>query len=204
MNSRLSLCSMSLDLGRVPLFPCFLDDNTTSSIPYKYTARQKQAFEFGCADRQGPASRRGSDVHEINTWMWNFGRPQPRVGGLSVAKQRGSTDSPGLKHPCVLGRHRRPARLLLKRFNKYIPCVYLVCACHIHFLIKKRFWHMGCPLPWQLSVHASSESWIQFYHLFGSNDTIKPTKSIFYVCTIQMHGIYQEHPNDPIDLFYPI
>ena len=73
-------------LGRVPLFPCFLDGNTTSTIPYKYAARQKQAFEFGCADGQGQASRRGSHVYEINTWLWNFGRPQPRVGGLSVAK----------------------------------------------------------------------------------------------------------------------
>ena len=38
------------------------------------------------ADGQGQASRRGSHVYEINTWLWNFGRPQPRVGGLSVAK----------------------------------------------------------------------------------------------------------------------
>jgi hypothetical protein len=27
-----------------------------------------------------------SHVYEINTWLWNFGRPQPRAGGLSVAK----------------------------------------------------------------------------------------------------------------------
>jgi hypothetical protein len=33
---------------------------------------------------QGP--RRSSHVYEINTWMWNFDRPLPRVGGLSVAK----------------------------------------------------------------------------------------------------------------------
>ncbi len=33
-----------------------------------------------------PASRRGSHVYEINNWKWNFGRSQPRVGGLSVAK----------------------------------------------------------------------------------------------------------------------
>ncbi len=67
-------------LGRVPLFPCFLDGNTTATIPYKYAARQKQAFKFGCADGQaGPGSRRGSHVYEVNTWLWNFGRPQPRV-----------------------------------------------------------------------------------------------------------------------------
>jgi hypothetical protein len=73
-------------LGRVPLFPCFLDGNTTSTIPHKYAPRQKQAFAFGCADGSGQGSRRGSHVYEINTWMWNFGRPQPRIAGLSVAK----------------------------------------------------------------------------------------------------------------------
>jgi dolichol-phosphate mannosyltransferase len=64
-------------LGRVPLFPCFLDGNTTSTIPHKYAPRQKQAFAFGCADGSGQGSRRGSHVYEINTWLWNFGRPQP-------------------------------------------------------------------------------------------------------------------------------
>ena len=73
-------------LGRVPLFPCHLDGNTTSTIPHKYTPRQKQAFEYGCADGSGQGSRRGSHVYEINCWLWNFGRPQPRIGGLSVAK----------------------------------------------------------------------------------------------------------------------
>ena len=58
----------------------------TSTIPQKYAARQKQAYELGCADGQGSASRRGSHVYEINTWLWNFGQYQPRVGGLSVAK----------------------------------------------------------------------------------------------------------------------
>jgi hypothetical protein len=73
-------------LGRVPLFPCFLNGNVTSTIPNKYAARQKQAFEFGCADGVSHGSRRGIHVYEINAWLWTFGRPQPRVGGLSVAK----------------------------------------------------------------------------------------------------------------------
>jgi hypothetical protein len=69
-------------LGRVPLFLCFLDGNTTSTlaIPFKYSARQ------GCADGHGPETRRGSHVYEVNAWLWNFGRPQPRVASLSVAK----------------------------------------------------------------------------------------------------------------------
>ena len=73
-------------LGRVPLIPCFLDGNATSTIPHKYSSRQRDAFECGCADGAGLNSRMGSHVYEINTWLWNFGRPQPRVGGLSVAK----------------------------------------------------------------------------------------------------------------------
>jgi len=60
-------------LGRVPLFQCFLDGNTTSTIPHKYAPRQKQAFAFGCADGSGQGSHRGSHVYEINTWLWNFG-----------------------------------------------------------------------------------------------------------------------------------
>ena len=53
-------------LGRVPLFQCFLDGNATFTIQYKYAARQKQAFTLGCAYCQGPASRRGIHVYEIN------------------------------------------------------------------------------------------------------------------------------------------
>ena len=63
-------------LGRVPLIPCFLDGNATSTIPHKYASRQKTAFECGCADGPGPALRKGSHVYEINTWLWAFGRPQ--------------------------------------------------------------------------------------------------------------------------------
>jgi hypothetical protein len=44
------------------------------------------SLECCCADGAGPASRRVSHVYEINTWLWNFGLPQPSVGGLSVSK----------------------------------------------------------------------------------------------------------------------
>jgi hypothetical protein len=77
-------------LGQVSLLPCFLDHdgNTTSTIPFKYSARQGRDFAFGCADRHhdGQETRSGSHVYEVNTWLWNFGRPQPRVASLSVAK----------------------------------------------------------------------------------------------------------------------
>ena len=108
-------------LGQVPLFPCYLDGNTTSTIPYKYTARQKQAFEFWCADGQGPASRRGSHAYEINTWLC---RPYPRVGGLSVAKTemiRRQSRTPGQKHPGARGKPGGLTSVLLRSYDKYIP-----------------------------------------------------------------------------------
>jgi hypothetical protein len=49
-------------LGRVPLIPCFLDGNATSTFPHKYSSRQKDAFECGCADGAGSTSWRGSHV----------------------------------------------------------------------------------------------------------------------------------------------
>ncbi len=63
------------DLGLVPLFLCFLDGNTTSTIPFKYAAQQKQAFKLGCAHSPGPASshRLGSYADEINAWLWSCG-----------------------------------------------------------------------------------------------------------------------------------
>ncbi len=36
-------------LGRVSLIPCFLDGNTTSTIPHEYSSWQKDAFECCCA-----------------------------------------------------------------------------------------------------------------------------------------------------------
>ena len=108
--------------GLVPLFPCFLHGNATSTIPYKYTARQKQAFEFGCADGASKESRRGSHVYEINTWLWNFGRPQPRVGGLSVAKTE-RLGRPGRPESAV--QLKRTRKRPVERYDMHIPGIYL-------------------------------------------------------------------------------
>ncbi len=92
----LSMCSHALRrvyvgrvdnlLSQVPLGPCFLDGNATSTIPHKYSSRQRDAFECCCAYGACPTSLRGSHVYKINTWLWNFELPQPRKGSLSPAK----------------------------------------------------------------------------------------------------------------------
>jgi hypothetical protein len=38
----------------------------------------------GCCDTAAADGRRGSNVYEVNPWLWQFGRGKPRLGGLSV------------------------------------------------------------------------------------------------------------------------
>ena len=93
-------------LGRVPLIPCFLDGNATSTIPHKYSSRQQDAFEYGCADGAGPSG--GAAM---------FTRSTPGCGtldGPSLAwaaslwpKLRRSEGSPGLRLPSADGQLRR-------------------------------------------------------------------------------------------------
>ncbi len=42
---------------------------------------------MGCANADYAAAldvRRGSNVYEVNPWLWQFGRGKPRLGGLTV------------------------------------------------------------------------------------------------------------------------
>ena len=37
--------------------------------------------------------RRGSNVYEVNTWLWMFGRGKPRLGGLTIEETSDRQDS---------------------------------------------------------------------------------------------------------------
>jgi hypothetical protein len=41
---------------------------------------------LGCADAAAVDGRRGSNVHEVHPWLWQFGHGKPRVGGLTVVE----------------------------------------------------------------------------------------------------------------------
>ena len=69
---------------RVPLMPLFLAGNSTPTIPHLYSKRKDTGFPMGCADAAAVDGRRGSNVYEVNPWLWQFGRGKPRLGGLSV------------------------------------------------------------------------------------------------------------------------
>ena len=51
-----------------------------------YSQHKSSGFPVGCCDSAASDGRRGSNVYEINPWLWQFGRGKPRLGGLSVEK----------------------------------------------------------------------------------------------------------------------
>ena len=69
-------------LGRVPLFPCFLQGNATPTIPHKLQHLKASAFQYGIAD----AAAADGNVYEVNPWLWQFVRWRPRLGSLSVSE----------------------------------------------------------------------------------------------------------------------
>ncbi len=71
-------------VGRVPLNPLYMAGNSTPTIPHKLSKHKTSAFPMGFADTAASDGRRGSNVYEVNTWLWNFGRGKPRLGGLTV------------------------------------------------------------------------------------------------------------------------
>jgi hypothetical protein len=57
--------------------------------------------------------------------------PSLELEGFWWQKQKGSADSPRLKHPGALWRHERLARRLLKRYDEHIPGIYQAYAGHM-------------------------------------------------------------------------
>ena len=98
-------------LGRVPLFPLFLDGNATPTIPHHLRHLKASAFQHGAADK--PEGRRGSNAYEVNTWLWQFGRGRERLGGLCVSEtedRREQVVSAGAKQGQETRRRREAAR----------------------------------------------------------------------------------------------
>ncbi len=68
-------------VGRVPLIPSRLD-NSTPTIPHQYSQHKRSGFPVGTCDTAAVDGWRGSNVYEVNQWLWQFGRGKPR--GWSV------------------------------------------------------------------------------------------------------------------------
>ena len=71
-------------VGRVPLIPLFLAGNSTPTIPHKYNKHKSSGFPAGSCDTAAADGKQGSNVYEVNQWLWQFGRGKPRLGGLTI------------------------------------------------------------------------------------------------------------------------
>jgi hypothetical protein len=47
----------------------------------------------GCAAAAAEDGRGGSNVYEVNTWQWQFGRGKPHFGGLIIEETSDRQDS---------------------------------------------------------------------------------------------------------------
>jgi hypothetical protein len=72
---------------------CFLDGNATPTIPHKYSKNKNSCFPAGCADSAAENGMCGSNVYEVNTWLWQFGRGKPRLGGLTIEETSDRQDA---------------------------------------------------------------------------------------------------------------
>ena len=99
-------------VGRVPLMPLFLAGNSTPTIPHIFSKRKDSGFPYGCADAAATDGRRGSNVYEVNPWLWQFGRGKPRLGGLSIEESQETTER---KDAVSNARHKRAAATVRHR-----------------------------------------------------------------------------------------
>ncbi len=73
-------------VGRVPLIPLFLAGNSTPTIPHIFRKHKSSGSPADSCDTAALAvhGQQGSNVYEVNLWLWQFGRGKQRLGGLSV------------------------------------------------------------------------------------------------------------------------
>ena len=80
----LDVALASCMVGRVPLIPLFVASNSTPTIPQKIRKHKSSGFPAGTCNTAAVDGQLGSNVYEVNLWLWQFGRGKPRLGGLSV------------------------------------------------------------------------------------------------------------------------
>ncbi len=53
-------------------------------IPHMFSKRKDSGFPYDCANAAAADGRRGSNVYEVDLWLWSFARGKPRLGGLRL------------------------------------------------------------------------------------------------------------------------
>ena len=128
----MSLCGFCWEHG-MPLMQLFLAGNSTPTIPHMFNKRRDSGFPMGCADAAAVDGRRGSNVYEVNLWLWQFGRGKPRRGGLSVE------DTEHRKQAASVDRHQRSAET---RLHCKADCTWfeVKCGTYLYVLVYTRMY----------------------------------------------------------------
>ena len=66
----------------------FLSCNSTLTIPHQLRHLRHSQLPHCCTDTSNESGRKGSNIYELNQWLWEFGlgKPPSRLGGLSAAE----------------------------------------------------------------------------------------------------------------------
>jgi hypothetical protein len=77
-------------VGRVPLISLFLAGNSTPTIPQQYSQHKRSGFPQAVhsCDTAAAYGRQGSNVYEVNPWLWQFGRGKPHLDGPSLSVEK--------------------------------------------------------------------------------------------------------------------
>jgi hypothetical protein len=72
--------------------------------------RNDSGFPYGCADAAATDGRLGSNVYEVNPWLWQFGRGKPSLGDLTIeqtSKRKDTVSNAQHKRAAETERHRK-------------------------------------------------------------------------------------------------
>ena len=92
-------------LCRAPLMPCFLDGNSTNTIPVTKRT-EASAFPYGKCDSKAHAGD-GSKVFEVNMPLWRFGRGKTRSMSVDEAERMRSERLAGARRQAAETKRRR-------------------------------------------------------------------------------------------------
>jgi hypothetical protein len=76
-----------------------------------FSKHKDSGCPYGCTDAAAADGRLGSNIYEVNKWLWSFARGKTQLGGLSVEKafERQVAAGEASKQRAAENRRRRKA-----------------------------------------------------------------------------------------------
>ena len=184
-------------LWRVPLIPCFLDGNSTSTIPHKYASRQKTAFDLGALMVQARPRGKEAMFTRSTRGCGHSGALTLALAACLCPKLNGSARRPGLRLLREAGRRSRQESVRLGDNDGYILGIYQVYTEIYAFWVNSDLClTLTLSLPWYSWVDVCTFIW----YLVGASIPLEIMHKsenwwIHKLCqsyTYYMPGIYQK------------